>query len=110
MDNTCTLLLSDLFHTELHEDTLGKSVLIAPQLISSCTGINNDMPNGLKTFIYYKSLLEFSEVTMGRQKCRHDNTISAYSLCYQKNRRKQKSNRDFEKIITSYGTEHFLFC
>jgi hypothetical protein len=67
-------------------------------------------PIKLKTFNYYKSVLEFSEVTMGRQKCRHDNTISAHSLCYQKSRRKQKRSRDFEKIITSYGRNTFSFA
>jgi hypothetical protein len=33
------------FIQDPHEHTLGKSVLITPQLISSCTGITNDMPN-----------------------------------------------------------------
>lgn len=46
-----------------------------------------------KTFNYYKNLLEFSKVTTGRQKCRHDNTISPYCLCYQKIRRKEREQQ-----------------
>jgi len=45
-------------------------------------------PMKFKVFNYYKNLLEFSEVAMGRQKCRHDDTISPYCLYYQKTRKK----------------------
>jgi hypothetical protein len=53
-----------------------------------------------KTFIYYKNLLEFSEVTTGRQKCRHDDTVSPCCLCYQKIRRK---DREQQRVRENYN-------